>query len=190
MLRPVWWLLALLIIPALVYAGAIKHVKHKHWTKQYDHLFRKYSKHYFGPHVDWHWFKAQAIAESGLNPKAVSNAGAIGIMQILPSTYKDITKQNPFLADIREPRWNIAAGIFYDRYLYLKWKRKNELRNQDRLKFTFGSYNAGYGGVLKALRRAKKRHGEVSHWKQVEPFAPKETRGYVKRIQSLMRHAR
>ncbi len=180
-----------LLIPALVYAGTVKHVKHKHWTKEYDHHFRKYAKHYFGPHVDWHWFKAQAIAESGLNPDAISSAGAVGIMQILPSTYQDIAKQNPFLADIKEPRWNIAAGVFYDRYLYLKWKRKNNIRNQDRLKFTFASYNAGFGGISKAVKRAERRRGKVvNDWDQVEPFAPRETRGYVKRIEKLMHHAR
>ena len=52
----------------------------------YDRLFRKYTKHYFGPHFDWRWFKAQGIAESGLRPNAHSSAGAKGIMQILPAT--------------------------------------------------------------------------------------------------------
>ena len=37
------------------------------WTDEYDRHFRKYSKRYFGPLFDWHWFKAQAIAESNLN---------------------------------------------------------------------------------------------------------------------------
>ena len=36
------------------------------WTDEYDRHFKKYSKRYFGPLFDWHWFKAQSIAESNL----------------------------------------------------------------------------------------------------------------------------
>jgi membrane-bound lytic murein transglycosylase F len=183
--RAVIWLMVALL-PALAVAGVQHHVKHDRWSDDYDHLFRKYTKHYFGAHFDWHWFKAQAIAESALNPKAKSPMGARGIMQILPSTYKEIKAKNPFLANIDDPRWNIAAGIFYDRQLYRKWKKKRDIRTAERLNFAFGSYNAGYGNVLKAYKRAAKRHGEVREWRQAAPHAPKETRHYVKRIQGLM----
>jgi len=186
-MRLPWWWSLLLVVPMLAYAGVDKHVKHDHWSDKYDNLFRKYTKHYFGPHVDWHWFKAQAIAESGLDADARSPAGAVGIMQIIPSTYREIRDKNPYIAaNIEEPRWNIAAGIFYDRQLYRKWKRKRELLTQDRLAFAFGSYNAGYGNVLKAYKRARNKHGEVKRWTQVAPFAPGETRAYVKRIHALM----
>lgn len=180
------WLLLAGCLPILAYAGVVKHVKHDHWTDEYDPIFRKYTKHYFGPHVDWHWFKAQAIAESGLNPKAKSHVGAIGLMQIMPTTFEEIQRKNPLINDLSEPRWNIAAGIFYDRYLYRKWKTKRDVQSQERLAFAFGSYNAGYGGVLKAYKRARKKHSEVKSWDQVAPYAPRETRGYVKRIKGLM----
>jgi membrane-bound lytic murein transglycosylase F len=189
-MKRLWWWPVLVLLPMLAYAGVEKHVKHKHWTNKYDHLFRKYTKHYFGPHVDWHWFKAQGIAESGLKPDAKSPVGARGIMQIMPATYEEIRQKNPFLADITDPKWNIAAGIFYDRQLYRKWKRKRELQTQDRLAFAFGSYNAGYGNVLRAYKRARKKHGEVKQWHQVSPFAPRETQAYVKRIHRLMEAAR
>ena len=186
--RALLWLLAALL-PALAVAGVHKHVKHDHWARKYDPLFRKYTKHYFGAHFDWHWFKAQGIAESGLDPKAKSPAGARGIMQILPGTYGDIKRKNPHLAGIEDPRWNIAAGIFYDRQLYRKWKQKPDIRTADRLKFAFGSYNAGYGNVNKAYKRALRKHGEVRRWSQVEDFAPSETRHYVRRIEKLMQGA-
>lgn len=190
MLGRAWlWLLAALL-PALAVAGIGGHVKDAHWTNKYDPLFRKYTKHYFGAHFDWHWFKAQGIAESGLNPDAKSPMGARGIMQILPSTYREIKTRNPFFARIEEPRWNIAAGIFYDRQLYRKWKKKRDIQTAERLKFAFGSYNAGYGNVHKAYRRAERKHGEVKRWKFASAFVPRETRLYVKRIEQLMQDAR
>ncbi|MEW8168011.1 MAG: transglycosylase SLT domain-containing protein, partial [Candidatus Thiodiazotropha endolucinida] len=73
----------LVLLPGLAFAGALKLVEDNRWSRVYDNYFRKYTKHYFGPHIDWYWFKAQAIAESGLKPTAKSPAGAKGIMQIL-----------------------------------------------------------------------------------------------------------
>jgi len=179
-----WLLLALL--PALALAAVRHHVEDDYWTTEFDPLFRKYTKHYFGAHFDWRWFKAQGIAESGLDPDAKSPMGARGIMQMLPSTYEEIKMQIPFLARIEDPRWNIAAAIFYDRQLYRKWKQQHDIRVTERLKFAFGSYNAGYGNILKAHRRATDRDGEVKRWNQVASFAPSETRHYVGRIEELM----
>ncbi|MES9940017.1 MAG: transglycosylase SLT domain-containing protein [Candidatus Thiodiazotropha sp. 6PLUC2] len=177
--------LLLLILPGLVVAGPFKNVKDDHWSDRYDDYFRKYTKHYFGPHIDWHWFKAQGIAESGLRPGASSPAGAKGIMQILPGTYAEIKEDNPHFTHIDEPRWNIAAGVYYDRMLYRKWKKG--LPTEERLAFALASYNAGYGNVLRAYRKAKKTEGEVKNWIQVESHAPGETRHYVRRIKKLMR---
>ena len=182
------WFLLMVLLPGLVLAGVFKHVKHAHWTDEYDHYFRKYTKHYFGPHIDWHWFKAQGIAESGLRPQANSPVGAKGIMQILPTTYAEIKEKNPHFTHIDEPRWNIAAGIFYDRMLYRKWKRG--LPTQQRLNFALASYNAGYGNINKAFRRAQKKYSEIKDWEQVAPYAPGETRHYVRRIKGLMQTGR
>ncbi|MEJ2576251.1 MAG: transglycosylase SLT domain-containing protein [Gammaproteobacteria bacterium] len=180
-----WRGLGLLLLPALALASVHKHVDHQHWPDDYDPLFRKYTKHYFGPHFDWRWFKAQGIAESGLDPDASSPAGAVGIMQILPSTYREISEDNPHLSDITDPRWNIAAGIYYDRQLYRKWKR-NEVPIGERLYFAFGSYNAGYRNMLRAYQRAAEQHRTVREWAQVAPHSPRETRHYVDRISRLM----
>ena len=182
-------LLLLLSLPLFAYAFSLendKHVEHDHWTDEFDTYFKKYAKHYFGPHVDWHWFKAQGIAESNLNPDAKSNVGALGIMQIMPATYDEILKKNPHLPKTNNPRWNIAAGIFYDRELYRKWRRKKTISSNERLSFSFASYNAGLGTVLRAYKKASKKHGEIKQWQQVEEYAPGETRFYVKRINNLM----
>ena len=181
-----WFWLLLSALPAIALAGVHKHVKHKHWTTKYDHYFKKYSKHYFGPQKDWHWFKAQAIAESGLDPKAKSKAGAIGIMQIMPATFNDIKKKQPLITSLSEPKWNIAAGIYYDRLLYKKWMKTNLPAGQ-RLAFSFASYNAGHRKVRKAYNKAENKDGTVYAWGQVAPYTPSATRHYVKRISGLMK---
>lgn len=174
----------LVIIPLLAAAETFKHVDHEHWSIDYDAYFRKYAKHYFGPLVDWRWFKAQGIAESGLNPNAHSPAGAKGIMQILPATYQEIKEKNPQFSYIDEPRWNIAAGIYYDRLMFQKWK--DNLPTQERINFALASYNAGYANVRRAFGSAEQKLEKVRRWTQVAPYAPKETRRYVQRIARLM----
>jgi len=97
-------------------------VTSKSWTNKYDGYFKKYTKRYFGPGFEWRWFKAQGIAESNLNNEAESWVNARGIMQIIPKTFHEIKKKKPSFVDVNEPRWNIAAGIYYDYQLYQKWK--------------------------------------------------------------------
>jgi membrane-bound lytic murein transglycosylase F len=151
------------------------------WSKKFDPHFRKYSKRYFGPHFDWRWFKSQGIAESGLDPDATSQAGAQGLMQIMPATLTEIRRQNPHFLDAGQPRWNIAAGIYYDRQLYDKWRTPPT--GEERLRFAFGSYNAGYRRIYEAFRQAE---GNTGSWHDIKHFVPSQTRHYVSRIEGLM----
>ena len=105
-------------------------------------------------------------------------------MQIMPRTYTEIKKKNPYLRDIRSPKWNIAAALYYNRKLYKRWNKN--LSKEERLNFTFASYNAGYTGVKRAFNKAKSKHGEVDFWEEAAVYAPKETRNYVKKIRRLM----
>jgi membrane-bound lytic murein transglycosylase F len=184
-MRLLGWSLFVLALPVIAFAGGFKHVDHKHWTDKYDHHFRKQSKHYFGPLVDWRWLKAQGIAESGLNPEARSKVGAVGIMQIMPATFKEIRKKNPSLLSLEDPKWNIAAGIYYDRYLFDKWDFLSA-DTQQRLFFAFASYNAGFRRIRKAYNKSLKQLKAADNWEQVAPHAPGATRYYVKRIHKLM----
>lgn len=158
---------------------------------RYDRYFAKYSKRYFGPGFNWRYFKAQAIAESRLKAKATSRAGALGIMQIMPRTFKEISKKNPSIKGTRaQPRWNIAAGIYYDRMLWNVWKAERPFN--DRLNFMFGSYNAGKRNILKAQNLAKQKGLNPNLWQSIEPALPqvtgkrsKETIGYVQKINAI-----
>jgi membrane-bound lytic murein transglycosylase F len=158
---------------------------------KYDRYFSKYSKRFFGPLFDWRHFKAQAIAESRLEANARSRVGAVGIMQIMPKTYRDIVRQNATIRGPRDhPRWNIAAGIYYNRKLWKLWQAKRPLL--DRLNFMFGSFNAGKGNILKAQKQAK-RHGlDENLWASIERTLPavtgrhsKETIAYVNKIRTI-----
>ena len=81
------------LIPFLLQAAEMPEVTDRHWTKKYDQYFRKYSKRFFGPALDWHWFKAQGIAESGLRGNARSWVNAKGIMQLMPRTFAELKKR-------------------------------------------------------------------------------------------------
>lgn len=156
---------------------------------RYDEIFRKYSKQYFGVGFDWRIFKAQGITESNLRPDARSWVGALGIMQLMPSTFKEIQTRNPELTDVNDPRWNIAAGIYYNRNLWNTWSEHEQVR--DRMRFMFGSYNAGRTTILKAKNTAAQDRLDPRTWESVESVAPKvprwryeETLNYIRRIQS------
>ena len=166
-------------------------VTSRKWTIKYDQYFRKYTKRFFGAGFDWKWFKAQAIAESNLREDAKSWVNAKGIMQVMPRTFHEIKKKNPSFVDINEPRWNIAAGIYYDRQLFRKWKAKRPL--DDKINFTFASYNAGFRNIVKAQNVCKKHGLNENLWHNIKRIAPrvrgwrhKETVGYIEKINAMM----
>ena len=154
---------------------------------RYDQTFRKYSKRYFGIGYDWRVFKAQAMAESQMNPNAKSWVGARGLMQLMPSTYKEIQSRASGFGSIDDPEWNIAAGIMHDRSLWRRWERDSI--DVDRREFMFASYNAGEGTIMNAQRTCVARSLDRRAWRSVETVAPevprwryRETLGYVRKI--------
>ena len=99
--------------------GAGEDFRHYNNVTRYDNYFSKYTKRNFGPAFNWHHFKAQAIAESGLKKNAKSYVGAIGLMQIMPATYEEIIKRHRYIkGSSNSPKWNIAAGISYNRSIW------------------------------------------------------------------------
>jgi len=146
-------------------ASADAFSKYKHNDK-YDKYFKKYSKRFFGVGFDWKIFKAQAIAESNLRPNAKSQVGAQGLMQIMPKTYSEITRKNKFIVgSATEPKFNVAAGIYYDKQLWEFWTAEREFN--ERLKFMFASYNAGAGNVLKAQKKSEAKGKAAIFWQPV-----------------------
>jgi soluble lytic murein transglycosylase-like protein len=119
--------------------------------KKYDATIRSVAKIYKLPHTLLH---AVITAESSYNPNAISKAGAVGLMQLMPETAKQFGVKNR-----KNPRENIYGGTRYLRYLL-------KLFNND-LKLVLAAYNAGEGTV--------KRYGN-----KIPPY--KETQNYVKKV--------
>lgn len=160
-------------------------------VKKFDPYFSKYTKRYFGPAFDWRHFKAQAVAESRLQADAQSRVGAVGVMQIMPRTFAEIRRKHPAIKGTRyQPRWNIAAGIYYDRQLWNTWKAERSF--SDRLNFTYGAFNAGKGNIIKAQKAAARDGLNPNLWISIEKKLPavtgkhsRETIGYVEKIESI-----
>jgi len=158
---------------------------------EYDEYFRKYSKQYMYLGFDYLYLKAQAVAESNLNPNAISPVGAIGILQVMPGTYNDIVKRNPSIkGSSKEAKWNIAAGVYYMSSLWNSWKPKYSWL--DHHSFCTSSYNAGQGNIIKAQAKAKSMNLNTEVWISIKLSLPsitghfsKETIGYVDRIQKI-----
>ena len=106
--------------------------------------------------VDPNLVRAVVKVESNFNPNAVSRKGAMGLMQLMPSTARSLKVKNPF-----DPEQNVDAGV---RHL----KKLLESYGGD-VKLTLAAYNAGSGAVA--------RSAGVPHYL--------ETQNYVRRITNL-----
>jgi membrane-bound lytic murein transglycosylase MltF len=126
--------------------------------EQYIELFKKYSKQYG---FDWMLIMAQAFQESRLNNNKKSRAGAVGIMQIKPST---ASAREVGIKDIHLLGNNIHAGIKYLAFLRDHYFSDSDLEEKDRVRFALAAYNAGPTRIQKIRRLARKMDVDPNKW--------------------------
>ncbi len=121
-------------------------------------LFRKYAQRY-----GFHWLDiaAQAFRESRFDQSKISRAGAVGIMQVRPSTAAD---PNVGIKNIDVLENNIHAGVKYLRFLDDRYFSDPAIDDEERLNFAFAAYNAGPRRIVAARERAKEEGFDPDRW--------------------------
>jgi len=119
-------------------------------------FFQKYGDKY---DVDWLLMAAQGYQESQLNQSVKSPVGAIGVMQVMPATGKELG-----VGDISQIEANIHAGIKYMRFMIDQYYEKEPMTKLDKALFAFASYNAGAGRVAQLRKEAAKRGLDPNVW--------------------------
>lgn len=123
--------------------------------------------------------------ESAFNANAVSYVGAQGLMQIMPTTLKEINAKSGLkVANPFDPQQNSAAGTWYLRSLY---NQLNGVSESSRWRFALASYNGGLTRVNNAIKKAQelsnKKRSEIT-WNDIKGYLPRETRNYVPAVVS------
>ncbi|MGV6827082.1 MAG: transglycosylase SLT domain-containing protein [bacterium] len=145
------------------------------------HLFKRYAEEY---RFDYLAIAAQAYQESQLNHATRSAAGAVGVMQLLPSTAADPNVGLPNIEDLEE---NIHAGVKYLRFLKDRYFSDPAISPEDQLAFAWAAYNAGPAKVSRMRNKAEQMGLDRNIWfNNVEMAAGKlvgrETVQYVSNI--------
>jgi membrane-bound lytic murein transglycosylase MltF len=139
----------------------IDNVRSGEAAKKYEatvEFIKKYAGEY---DFDWLMIVAQGYQESKLDQNKKSAAGAIGVMQILPSTAAD---PNVGIPDIEKTAPNIHAGVKYLRFLKDRYFSTDDIDPLDRVLFAFAAYNAGPAKISKARKKAAEMGLDPTIW--------------------------
>ena len=150
------------------------------YPQKYSEHVTKYSVKY---NIPEYVIYAIIKTESDFEPMAVSSAGAMGLMQMMPDTFLWLTGSEHLgeylpVESLFLPEVSIRYGTYYLEYLYKKFDR-----NWDN---AFAAYNGGEGNVTKWLKNPEYSDGEGG-LKHI-PF--KETKNYVKKVNIAMKKYR
>lgn len=122
------------------------------------HLFKRYASEY---DFDWLLVAAQAYQESGLDQSLVSPVGAVGVMQLLPST---AASPEVGIADVTDLESNIHAGVRYLRVLADRYFDEPGLDRLNRHLFAFAGYNAGPNRIQRLRADAAEQGLDPDQW--------------------------
>lgn len=142
-------------------------------------IFRKYGDKYS---VDYLLMIAQGFQESQLNQNAKSHVGAVGVMQVMPATGKDMK-----VGDIHQIDPNIEAGVKYIRFMIDQYYKDEPMDDLNKGLFSFASYNAGPARIRQMRKLAAARGLNPNIWfnnveRVVSEKIGRETVTYVSNI--------
>jgi membrane-bound lytic murein transglycosylase MltF len=125
---------------------------------------------------------AQGYQESGLDQSVRSPVGAIGVMQVMPPTGKDLK-----VGDIKQVDANVHAGVKYMRFMMDKFFADEKMDDLNKLLMTFASYNAGPGRISQLRRETARKGLDPNIWfgnveRVVSERIGRETVTYVSNI--------
>lgn len=142
-------LIILSVIAFALYKSVPAFLKKNVYPKKYSEYVERYSEEY---DIDENFIYAVIKTESGFDPDARSNVGAVGLMQLMPIAFKEVSnniEDNKGLkySDMYNPEYNIMYGTWYLDYLYEQFGS---------YELTIAAYHAGmtevrgwlYSGVL------------------------------------------
>ncbi|EDP58938.1 amino-acid abc transporter binding protein [Vibrio sp. AND4] len=127
-------------------------------SKELWNIFYFYAQEYQFNHL---LMMAQGFQESGLNQNVISHKGAVGIMQILPTTARDKAIN---ISNIYEKEPNIHAGLKYMHYLRKYFFNDAAISENDIIYFCLAAYNAGPGNIRKMRKIAKEKGYDPNVW--------------------------
>jgi membrane-bound lytic murein transglycosylase MltF len=142
-------------------------------------LFEKYGDRYS---VDYLLMAAQGYQESRLDQSVKSRVGAIGVMQVMPSTGKELA-----VGDIKQVDPNIHAGVKYFRFMMDQYYKNEPMDELNKGLMTLASYNAGPGRIRQLRRETASRGLDPNRWfgnveRVVSERIGRETVQYVSNI--------
>jgi len=124
--------------------------------------------------IDVDLLAAVIHAESGGNARAVSRTGAQGLMQLMPSTARDLGVEDAF-----RPDQNINGGTAYLEYLLNRFDPKDDRHGLD---LALAAYNAGPAAV-------ERYHNQVPPYRETQNYVNRVEREFKRRKDELKRHA-
>jgi membrane-bound lytic murein transglycosylase F len=135
-------------------------------VENYYPVIRKYSKRYG---FDWRLIVMQIVKESSFREDARSRVGAMGLMQIMPSTALEIRREMDIEYIANNPRENIAAGIYH---LYKQIHKFPDADRENRVKLALAAYNSGVGRIYDAQSVARYLNLDPQTWEAVKECLP------------------
>ncbi len=144
------------------YAGSTKFVQNARSPEELKKfqtvidLFRKYAGKY---DVDFLLMLAQGYQESRLDQKVKSQVGALGVMQVMPATGKELG-----VGDVSQLEPNVHAGVKYMRFMIDRYYKDEPMTPLNKGLMTFASYNAGPARIRQLRQEAARRGLDPNVW--------------------------